>query len=357
MIRSLPLLAIVLLSAGCKREEAPAAPTTPAESAPALRAASRPVSDWFVITVDPDPGWDAAEIARIAANELDVCREVLKDRLGVAIGPQVLEVRFVHDGATVDDLARATPAGVGFLRLDERGLFRWKGSLLVLSRGAEAPDRAYLMILALLQLHSGIGPIRWADAVARWGSGLATCRLRGEPLWGRGRVEERAIAQVRQGHGSPTVAEICAWASQPFPFAGDLARRDPATGLNLDGIDPRFTDFVAVDGLRGWSWFLVYFLASFDAGEDGRVRFGGTSRYDSLLRALVAKREPGSPAPCEMLARHERLPREFPSYVEFAMRKLNLGQARNGILIPADEFVNRAGKRTANPDDDLLNPK
>jgi hypothetical protein len=100
----------------------------------------------------------------------------------------------------------------------------------------------------------------------------------------------------------------------------------------------------------------VYFLATYDVGPDGRMRFAVTPKYESVLNALIRK---GSPADvrahCRGLSSKAGVSyAEFASYFRFVRRKIRLGHARNGVILAWDEFVNSRGDRTGEPDDDLV---
>ena len=321
--------ALTLAACGCEREAAP--PRLPSESPP--ESAPPPERDWVEIAVDPDPGWDVPSVARAARAEADACREVMETRLGIAIGEPPatpLEVRFVHDASTWASLLSAVPEEDRVFWLQERGFICRSGNRIVLSREAEIDARTYLFSLALLVVHSGLGRTNLADSYATWVSGAAMNRLKGETPWERGRLLDNFfLTSIR---GPEELRAVCEWSSRPLG-----------------------TDFTSGARLRALSWFLLYFLANFDVGEDSHVRFGGTPKYEPTLRELVSKRGGESrDALCNRLASSDILVSEYEAYLAFVFRKRGLGHFRNGVLVPWADYVNKQGRKTGIPEDDRL---
>ena len=347
-------LATLLAVSGCKREDA-AAPAR-AESAPASRAESKTTPDWAQIEVDPNPGWDPAEIRRIAIRELEVCREVLEKGAGIPFDSSrsPIAVRFVHDENTLHDLYRVVPRSERVLSWRGRAFYRSDPNQLVLTRDAEVLDRSYLFSLALVMTHAGFGPINFVDSVAMWMSGMALNRLLGEPLWRRGRV----LNDFREfGLKAGRLQEACVWASLPLSTDLDLTwGRDVITGLDLDLEMVQQSDIDLGDQVRRMSCFLVYFLANFALTPEGVVAFDATPKYETLLRALLAKPDPPQRTRlCLALSVDHAMVSECSAYMDFLRRKRNLGQSRGGLILSAAEAPpNRKGVKTAVPEDDLL---
>lgn len=314
----------MLAAGGCEQEAAAPRPSPP-ESAPAR--------DWVEIVVDPDRGWDAPSVARSARAEADACREVIETALGIAIGepPQTpLEVRFVHDASTMALLLEVVPVEDRVFWLQDCGFVSRSGKHVVLSRDAEVDARTYLFSLALLVVHSGLGRTNLADSFATWVSGAAMNRLRGEPLWERGRLLDNFhVTSIRDRE---ELRAACEWSSRPLG-----------------------TDLTSGVRQRALSWFLLYFLANFDVDDDGHVRFGGTPKYEPTLRELVSKRGAESrDALCDRLAASDILVSEYDAYLAFVLRKRGLGHFRNGVLLPWADYVNKQGRKTGVPEDDRL---
>lgn len=335
--------ALFLLATGCGREPAP-----PSPRAAASRAGSNPAA-WFEVVVEPAPGWDAAFVARRTGAELAMCREIIERRLGLPEPDSrcVVRVACVHDAATVQAQRDAIPAaepvhwcGASFLQP--------AASRLVLGRDAEVRERTYMMIVALLLVHFRVEPVRFVDSCALWLCGLALNQVDGSPVAGRGRVPTGIRYALHGEFGPREIEGACAWGLGPIGTTASLSWGAP-------GADPEFSDIDAIDRPRTRAWWIVYFLATFDVDEDGRVRFDRTPKYDRMLRQLLGR--PGSAGrEAPRLAGDSAIVAELVAYRQFVLRKLGLGHLRMGALLAWDEKVNRVGTKTGEPDDDLLRP-
>lgn len=344
--------ALLVCAAGCKRDSAAV------EASMAVAAETR--AALAHILVEENRGWDPGFVARRARAEIDACREAIELRLGLGSSGarHVLEVHYVHDSDAVQSMMSLIPGSEQVLRYGSTAFLHPSSSRLVFARDAEVPERTYMISLALLLIQYEIDRVWLADAVAIWLSDLAMNRLQGEPLWVRGRVRyELGLADVRD-LGPRQLEGLCRWSVKRLPMEADLTwdmAQMEYSDIDLDG---RFPGINAVARLRILTWVVVYGLASFDVGDDGCVRFGGTPKYDAELKNLVVMKDAVlRDSFCGAFAHQGTLASDLGAYRKFARRKLSLGQHRNGILIAWDQYTNSKGRKTGQPDDDLLLPR
>jgi hypothetical protein len=108
-------------------------------------------------------------------------------------------------------------------------------------------------------------------------------------------------------------------------------------------------------------WFLIYFLNHFLVDDAGMVKIGVKGKYaagwsDYLKAELTGKSGKKIFMECLKIdeAALQKMNEEYQAYFEFVQRKRNLGQVLDKKLVPWDQYMNKAGKKTGEKEDDLL---
>ena len=366
----LPLLVLALSLTCCGRTEPDPSTSTcsPASRAiPAIESHgdTQPATvdrktSWAGISVDQDSRWDAANVADTTVAETDAVREAVlaSGLVGLSEPSPPIHIHHVVETARVVEVTASLPRSERVLRWRDLALLRPQRGLLIVSRRAEIDVRLYMTSLAILMAQPTVRATWHLDAVARWLSGLALGLHRKQPFWQRGRICPDLLARC-EGASPADYQEAVGWALSELPGEGvDLDYEPPAIGRGL--LSP--LRVVLRDGTwqhrepielrhRALTWFVVFFLASFDVTQEGRVLFSGRRKHDGVFGAFASR--PGlAYAALDPSAAKASL--EIDAFQRFIVRKSRLGHARSGIVLSCAEAAEVAPTSRVDESCDLL---
>lgn len=203
------------------------------------------------------------------------------------------------------------------------------------------------------RLNTGMRSYWWNEGVAEWYAGAKRVRDPESKEWKYllNRVHQGRLSTLKQSFGHEqsqdklySLKELIATRYVPHKGEAEASGR--------------------VGELYAQSWFFIYFLNNYNVAEDGRVRIGQGGPYQAGWRRYVQAELEGRSGPKVFLECMgwtledlERVQEEYWRYFTWVRRKVNYNHTDDGILIPYDQYVNKRGRKTGRPEDDILPEK